>query len=143
MRLDEYRLSRRILKLANLDLKRRNAHLKVLDLTYEQSDTLQFVYFHPDCSITDLKEFLGVSHQTAQGITARMEKKGLLERMRSSQDGRMSLLRLSELGTSRVLQILNNGQITGSVIQQGMSEEEQQEFVRLIDLAIQNLQNDM
>lgn len=142
MNLDNYRFSRKILRLANLDLKRRNAHLKAMDLTFEQSDTLQYVYFHPDCSIRDLAEFLGVSHQTAQGIAMRMEKKGLLERIPSSLDKRAVMLRLCEKGEQSTQTIFKNGTVTASVIMNGMNPAEQEEFIRLLDLAIHNLSND-
>lgn len=142
MNLDNYRLSRKILRLANLDLQRRNAHLQGMDLTFEQSDTLQYVYFHADCSIRELAQFLEVSHQTAQGIASRMVKKDLLKRIPSDQDRRRVKLRLTGLGEEKLQTILHNGTMTAQVIHQGMSEAEQEEFSRLLDLAIFNLKED-
>ena len=82
----ENELGRLILKLANTIIKNRNRHLEALDLTSGQADSLQFFLTHDQATATELKEYLGITHQTARGIIQRMITKGLLELHRSDAD---------------------------------------------------------
>ena len=75
MKQKEYELARQVLTLANRIVKNRNNHLKELNITAEQADSLLFFHAHHDSSISDLKEYLQISHQTARGIVKRLEEK--------------------------------------------------------------------
>ena len=55
-----HQLGRLILKLANTLIKNRNRHLKALDLTTSQADSLQFFLANPQCTVTDLKDYLEI-----------------------------------------------------------------------------------
>ena len=68
----EYTLARLILRLANRIVKKRDRHVKELGLTTEQADSLLFFLDRKDAVINDLKDHLGVTHQTARGIVQRM-----------------------------------------------------------------------
>lgn len=78
-RIKEYEFARLILRLSNQIVKNRDQHVRDLGLTTEQADSLQFFLSHKNAVIMDLKEHLGVTHQTARGIVQRMEIKGLIE----------------------------------------------------------------
>lgn len=54
----QHQLGRLILKLANTLIKNRNRHLEALDLTTSQADSLQFFLANPQCTVTDLKDYL-------------------------------------------------------------------------------------
>ena len=82
-RIKEYELARLILRLSNQIVKNRDQHVRDLGLTTEQADSLQFFLSHKNAVIMDLKEHLGVTHQTARGIVQRMEIKGLIETKKS------------------------------------------------------------
>ena len=73
MRNREYELARQVLNLANQIVKNRNKHLKELNITAEQADSLTFFYSDDNKSISDLKDYLHISHQTARGIVKRLE----------------------------------------------------------------------
>ena len=83
----EYTLARLILRLANRIVKNRDRHVKELGLTTEQADSLLFFLDRKDAVINDLKDHLGVTHQTARGIVQRMESKGLVQIRKSKEDG--------------------------------------------------------
>lgn len=83
-----HQLGRLILKLANTLIKNRNRHLKALDLTTSQADSLQFFLANPQSTVTDLKAYLEITHQTARGLAQRIEEKGLVTPSPSSIDGR-------------------------------------------------------
>ena len=57
-----HQLGRLILKLANTLIKNRNRHLKALDLTTSQADSLQFFLANPQSTVTDLKDYLEITH---------------------------------------------------------------------------------
>lgn len=88
----EYTLARLILRLANRIVKNRDRHVKELGLTTEQADSLLFFLDRKDAVINDLKDHLGVTHQTARGIVQRMESKGLVQ-TRNASPRRMAVTR--------------------------------------------------
>ena len=88
----EYTLARLILRLANRIVKNRDRHVKELGLTTEQADSLLFFLDRKDAVINDLKDHLGVTHQTARGIVQRMESKGLVQTRKSKEDGRYQVV---------------------------------------------------
>lgn len=61
---------------------------------------LHYVEAHPDCGPTDVARFLGVATTTISSATDRLAKRGLLERLRPSDDRRAVALRLTGEGTS-------------------------------------------
>ena len=84
----EYILARNVIKLANVIMTIRNREIKELGLTAEQADSLIFFSQHAGASAVDLKNYLGIAHQTARGIVERMAAKGLVTTQVSERDGR-------------------------------------------------------
>ena len=79
----EYIIERQIVKLANAIIKRRDIHLKELNLTAGQADSLEFIAGRGNAAITDLKDHLEITQQTASGIVQRMEAKNLVSLRKS------------------------------------------------------------
>lgn len=138
----EYLLARLILKLANTIIKNRDNHLKALDLTTGQADSLQFFFTHENATITDLKKHLSITHQTARGIVQRLEAKELLSMQKSDQDGRYQIITLTTQGIKMCQCFQKNGIRTGHKLLIGMSEEEQELFFQLLQKAYKNVEND-
>ena len=132
-------LARQVLTLANQILKSRNKHLKELNITAEQADSLTFFYFNADKSISDLKEYLHISHQTARGIVKRLEEKDFLKLSVSESDGRCKMVSLTEKGTLIVERLRQNGTHTGYRLLSGMTTTEQEQFSALISRALENM----
>ncbi len=139
----EYRTARLILRLSNQIIRNRDNHVKELGLTTEQADSLQFFLSHERSVIMDLKNYLGVSHQTARGIVQRMEGKGLIRLQKSETDGRFQCIQVSEKGKSLGRQLRINGIRTGNKLLKNMKPEEQEEFYHLLEVALKNVEGAM
>lgn len=140
MKNKEYELARQVLTLANQILKSRNGHLKELNITAEQADSLTFFYFHADKSISDLKDHLHIRHQTARGIVKRLEEKGFLKLSVAEADGRCKKVSLTEKGIDIVERLKQNGTHTGYKLLSGMTKAEQEQFSALIKRALKNME---
>ncbi len=136
----EYELARQVLTLANQILKSRNGHLKELNITAEQADSLTFFYFHTDQSISDLKDHLHITHQTARGIVKRLEEKGFVKLSVAEADGRCKTVSLTEKGVHIVERLKQNGTHTGYRLLSGMTQSEQEQFSVLIARALKNME---
>ncbi len=96
----EYVLARKILKLANRIVSGRNTDIRDLGLTSSQADSLVYFVHNEGRSAVDLKDHLGVTHQTARGIVKRMAEKNLIEIRISEEDGRYRRIFVTEKGRS-------------------------------------------
>ena len=138
----EYRFARLILRLANRIIRNRDRHVRALGLTTEQADSLLFFLGREGASITCLKEYLGVTHQTARGIVQRLKEKGLIETAPSPADGRRQLVRPTQGGVEMGARLRQNGSRTGSQLLAGMSREERELFRRLLQTAWDNIEEE-
>lgn len=132
-------VGRSIMTLANAIEKNRSQNLEHLGLTTSQADALRFFLDNPGSSIKDLKEHLGVVHQTAQGIITRMVSKGWLSMQRSETDKRFQLIHLTESGHILCQKIGENRGRTVTTLLDGMSDEEVETFKRMLHTAYENL----
>ncbi len=135
----EYELARNVLKLANRIMANRNRNLCSLDMTTDQADTLHYFNQYPGSSIRDLKVYLGVRHQTAQGIVARLREKGLLSSTVAVRDARFRSIELTDAGREMLDMLEQNGSSTGEKMLEGMSDEEKSVFTSLIGRAYENV----
>lgn len=139
MKQKEYELARQVLTLANRIVKKRNGHLKELNITAEQADSLLFFDANEGSSISDLKQYLQIRHQTARGIVKRLEEKGFLKLSVSEDDGRYKTVSITENGNMIVKQLKQNGTHTGDQLLTGMTKDEQEQFSVLIKKALENV----
>lgn len=136
----EYILARKVLRLANLITANRNTDIKELELTGGQADSLLYFSKNEGKSVIDLKEHLGITHQTARGIVERMVKKGILETNISKEDARYKKVVLTKKGWELCKRLKENGMHTGDRLVNGMSESEKKQFFSMITLAVENLE---
>ena len=139
MKQKEYELARQVLTLANRIVKKRNGHLKELNITAEQADSLLFFDANEGSSISDLKQYLQIRHQTARGIVKRLEEKDFLKLSVSEADGRYKTVSITENGDKIVKQLKQNGTHTGDQLLTGMTKQEQEQFSILIKKALENV----
>ena len=140
---EEKQAARLLLVLSNTIIKNRSRHMAAIDLTAAQADCLRFCLERGDgATVTELKDYLGVTHQTAQGLVRRMADKGLVSLCRSREDARCRQLFLTGEGRERADQMLRSRERTGGKLLQGMSPEERRAFLRLLRLAYENVKND-
>lgn len=136
-----HQLGRLILKLGNALIKNRNHDLEVLGLTASQADSLQFFLENPQSTVTDLKDHLGVTHQTAHGLVQRIKEKNLVTLSHSLSDGRCRAIMPTECGKSLGAKMAYNRERTSIRLLSGMTEEEQKLFYRLLNVAYENIKN--
>ena len=141
MNVDEHDLAVLVLNLSNRITRDRNLHLKNLEITSRQADILHFLESRTATTITDLKYFLKVSHQTAQGIVKRMSDKELVTLSRSSIDKRVQIVTLTNLGTQTLSLIHLQGENTGSILLKGMSSKQQLQGLNFLKEAYKNISN--
>ena len=139
---DAHQLGRLILKLANTIIKNRNRHLDALGLTTSQADSLQYFLANSESTVTDLKDYLEITHQTARGLVQRIEEKGLVSLMPSAVDGRCRVVLPTESGKELGVKMAHNRERTVLRLLSGMTEEEQETFYRLLRRAYENIKNE-
>lgn len=135
----DYILTRKVRELANLITKNRNADIRELGLTASQADAILYFAENSGKSAADLKDFLGITHQTARGIIQRMADKGFLKTSPSTCDARYKQIFLTEKGLNVYQSMQENGTRTGRQLMKGMSAEEKEKFLFLLNLGLNNL----
>ncbi|NVY95906.1 MarR family transcriptional regulator [Lactobacillus sp. DCY120] len=138
----EFVVARKVFQLANALLATRNAHLKALNITTGQADALNFFYDFPQSSISDLKKFKHIQHQSAQMITQRLVQKGYVKLMSDPTDQRAKLIFLSDAGYKMCRQLQKNGSYTGEKILNNFSSAEKEKFIVLLGKAVANLKEE-
>lgn len=142
MRMDhEEMVAREILKLARKVTRRRNHHLRAVDLTTEQADALIFFSDQPHSSVTTFKRAQGITHQTARLIVQRLAKRGLVMFTPDPGDGRSKLVSVTAAGTAKRQQLLVHGWQTSATLFTHFSPDQQQTFLTLLKLANENLES--
>lgn len=137
---DDFLLMRKVTRASNLATNLRVTRLRQLELTRTQSETILFVHGHPGENISSLKDHLGVSHQAAQALVARMRQKGLLQTETSSTDSRCVTVKLTQLGEETHAAILRDGADAWSSITAGMTDAEKDTLEALLDKLLSNLE---
>ncbi len=68
------------------------------DLTRQQFALLLTLFQNPGASVQDLADISGTDRNTLGGVISRLEKKTLIDKARSSRDGRAYELRITQAG---------------------------------------------
>lgn len=135
----EYIVARRVLELANKLVTNRNQHIRMLHITTDQADALNFFADYPNSSISNLKDFHHIKHQSAQAITQKLSEKGLVELTENPNDRRAKLVLLTDEGHIMRTHLKENGSHTGEQILNGFSDEEKTQFLTLLERSVDNL----
>ena len=92
-----------------------------------------------DTYAKDLEEFFYIKHPTVSGVLQRMELGGFLTLEASSTDRRCKVIRLTQKALDAHAQIEQHLRSSEAQLMQNMSQAEQQDFRRLLQLAAKNL----
>ncbi len=139
---NENTVARLALLLSHTILKNRNQHMAAIGLTASQADCLRFCVEEGGGTVTELKDYLQVTHQAAQRLLRRMVEKGLVELRRSELDNRCRVFSLTIAGQKAAEQMLRSRERTGGKLLNGMTEQEQRAFIRYLELAYENVKRD-
>nr|WP_047999100.1 MarR family transcriptional regulator [Lactiplantibacillus herbarum] len=135
-------VARQVLILARQITRRRNQHLRNLELTTEQADALNFFASYPDSTVTTFKTRQGITHQTARLIVQRLATRGYVQLTASPNDGRAKQVTLTASGRAKREQLQQHGWQTSAQMFTDFNPEQQQLFLSLLQQANQNLESD-
>ena len=136
---NQFKTASLIVKLGNAVTNYRNIKTQDLDLTSVQSDALIATLRNPGITASQLKEQLQLSQSTVAGIIARLESKELIKKTLDEGDGRKSILFPTEQGKLLEEPLKEIALDTQQALVEEMSEKEQAEFSRLLQIALTNM----
>lgn len=135
----QFKTTSLIVKLGNAVTNYRNQRMKNIELTSVQSDAIIATLRYPGIAATQLKEHLQLSQSTVAGIIARMENKGLITKTVDQEDARKAILMPTEQGYLLEEPLKEIALETQQYLVEGMTKEEQEEFARLLQIALDNM----
>ncbi len=124
---------------------RKNRDFEDLDLTSSQADVLNFVWHNEKkgqpIQQVDIERRFSLSNPTVTGLIQRLEAKGFVTRAVSEKDKRCKYLYTTEL-TTKIYVFAEQKRIEmQSLLMQDFSEEEKEEFSRLLGKALNNIRS--
>jgi MarR family multiple gene transcriptional regulator MgrA len=142
----EKNLGKLIRTLGNSLQKMRNEVSLHHGLTASQTSVMIFLLKNQqreEINLLDIQNEFSLTHQTVNGLVNRLVSKGFLATTTSRRDKRYLQIGLTPkaLGMWEDLEALFHR--VESRLMNGMSPSEQQEFIRLLELAISNVQTPM
>ena len=103
---------------------------------------LLLLYRRSDVNMTQIADYLRVPLNTATGIVARMEKRDLLARERSSEEKRVGTIKLTDAGRATSRDILNEMIRYGQLMMDSFTAEEVKLVFKLLDKVMETLSRD-
>lgn len=136
-----YRTALHIVKLGNAVTWMRNERMKKIDITSSQSEVIRYILKHKNENITacNLMKHLSLSQSTIAGIIKRLEAKSLVIRKKSEKDTRKIIIIPTEQGLKLDHYLKETARQTEDVLLKGMTDDEQREFNRLLEIALSNV----
>ena len=105
----------------------------LMDCSKNELFLLWLLYREKEVNMTRAAEYMNVPLNTATGIVGRMEKRGIVLRVRSEEDKRVVTIRLSAKGMEQILAIINELMYYGTKVLENFSQEELKLFFRMMD----------
>lgn len=117
--------------------------LAQMELTSSQGRIMGFLARakQPPCA-RDIEEFFHLSHPSVSGTLSRLEKKGFIEFRTDETDRRCKRIYILEKGAQCNERMLQTILATERRVVADFTEEEAEQFTRLLDRAIHNLGGD-
>ena len=136
----QFKTASLIVRLGNVVAWLRNQRMQKRDITSTQSDVIRYILKHRQepVSAGDLMKEFSLSPSTMAGILKRLEHKALIARRTDEQDARKILITPTEEGLALEDYLKETAVQTEEILLRGMSEAEQAEFYRLLQIALRN-----
>lgn len=128
----------------NLDL--RFAETDLGEVTGMQGPMIGFLYkesLKRDVFQKDIEREFNIRRSTASVTLQNLEQKGLIERVAVDHDGRMKKLLLTPKAIECHMRIVRQIDDFNEMLESGITKEEKQEFLRILDKVCDNLKNNM
>lgn len=141
----QFQTATRVVQLGNSVTWLRNQKYQFMGLTAAQSETVAYIlknYEDKELTANDVIKDLRLSQSTVAGIISRLEIKGLIVRKTHENDNRKSIIHPTEKGIELEEMLKEKAVETEAILLQGMSKEEQEEFNRLLQIALDNVNNE-
>lgn len=137
---NQFKTASLVVRLGNVVAWLRNQRMQQKDITSSQSDVIRYLLKHRDRSISagDLMEQLSLSPSTMAGILKRLENKSLITRRTDEKDARKVIIMPTEEGLALEDYLKETAAQTEEILLQGMTQAEQDEFYRLLTMALAN-----
>lgn len=135
----QYKTASVLVRLGNAVTYYRNRKMQEYGLTSAQGDVIRAILHEPGITAAELKKRLGLSQSTVAGILERLAHKGLLEKVLVDGDARKLSLVPTARGLELEAMLRQTALDTQQRITEGMTPEEQQEFDRLLGMALTHL----
>lgn len=136
---NQFKAASLLVKLGNAVTYYRNLKMENLDLTSVQSDAFIATLRNPGITASQLKDCLQLSQSTTAGIIARLENKRLITKTLDKDDARKTFLTPTEEGLLLETPLKEIAMETQQTLVEGMTEEEQEELIRLLQIALNNM----
>ena len=113
-------------------------HLESMNITYAQLMVLRVIDNEPGITAKEILMQMDTDKATLSGVISRLERDNYIYRVRNKKDGRVQNIYVSE-GSKTLCSEVNviETQCIQSLIE-GISEEDVQNFLRVLDLFIAN-----
>lgn len=112
----------------------------LMDCSKNELLVLLLLYRSSDVNMTQIAEYLNVPLNTATGIVGRMEKRGIVLRVRSVEDKRVVTINLTDLGKQQLQIILRTFMGYGRQVIESLTAEEIALLSKVINKVIAFLQ---
>lgn len=137
----QFRTATKIVQLGNTVTWLRNQKYQFMGLTAAQSEAVAYIlknYMDEELTASGMIKKLGLSQSTVAGIISRLEAKGLIYRKINENDNRKSTIYPTDEGIELEEMLKTKAVETEKILLHGMSKEEQEEFNRLLQIALDN-----
>ena len=102
-----------------------------LDCSKNEVLIFWLLYLKERVNMSEIADYIHVPLNTATGIVSRMEKNGLIERNRSSEDKRVVLIGFSKKGMSQFRTLISTMINYGTKVFSALTKEEIQLFIKM------------
>ncbi|MBW4658135.1 MAG: MarR family transcriptional regulator [Drouetiella hepatica Uher 2000/2452] len=109
-----------VMQFIRTEMRGQNAAL----LSVPQFRVLGFLNRHPNSSLSEVAEHLGVTRATASAMTDRLVQRGFLSRIDDPQKRRQVMLNLTEVGSNQLQQSRGKTRDTIAELMQPLTEEQ-------------------
>lgn len=108
----------------------------LMDCSKNELFVLLLLYRKSEVNMSQVAEYIGVPLNTATGIVARMEKKGIVMRERSPEDKRIVTITMTTEGKGYIQSIMKKFLHYGQLIMESLTAEEIQLIFQTVDKGI-------
>ena len=135
----QYKTASTIVRLGNAVTYYRNIKMQEYGLTSAQGDAIRAILHAPGITASELKKKLGLSQSTVAGILERLENKRLIKKTLVDGDARKMSLFPTSQGLELEDMLKQTALETQQIIMEGMTKSEQEEFNRLLEIALAHM----